>query len=68
MKKFLNDTLFGKVIKTFFEGFIASLVIAIPNITDFTNANLLESVLVGAIAMGLSAVVNLIQEKINKGE
>ena len=68
MKKFLNDTLLGKVLKTFFEGFIASLVVAIPNINDFTNTKLIESILIGAIAMGLSAVVNLIQEKINKGE
>ena len=64
MKKFLNDTLTGKIIKTFFEGFVASLVVALPNITDISDINLLESVLIGAIAMGLSAVLNLIQNKI----
>ena len=66
MKKFLNDTLLGKMVKTFFEGFIASLTVSLPTITDFSNFNFLQPVIVGAIAMGLSAVLNLIQNKINK--
>jgi len=63
MKKFLNDTLLGKVVKTFVEGFVASLVVALPT-TDISDINLLESVLIGAIAMGLSAALNLIQNQI----
>lgn len=66
MKKFLNDTLLGKIIKTFIEGFLASLTTALFNVNDFSNFKLLESILIGAIAMGLSAVLNLIQNKINK--
>ena len=68
MKKFLNDTLIGKIIKTFIEGFLASLILALGNVNDFSNEKLLESIFIGAIAMGLSAVLNLIQNKINKGE
>lgn len=65
MKKILNDKFVGKLIKTFIEGFIASLVVTIPTITDISDINLLKTVLVGAIAMGISAVLNLIQEKLN---
>ena len=34
-------------------------------ITDISDINLLKTVLVGGIAMGISAVLNLIQEKLN---
>ena len=66
MQKILNDKFVGKLIKTFIEGFIASLVVTIPTITDIRDINLLKTVLVGAIAMGISAVLNLIQEKLNE--
>lgn len=62
MKKILNDKFIGKLIKTFIEGFIASLVVTLPTITDINDLNLLKTILIGAIAMGISAVLNLIQE------
>jgi len=62
MKKILNDKFVGKLIKTFIEGFLASLVVTIPTISDISDLNLLKIILVGAIAMGISAVLNLIQE------
>jgi len=62
MKKILNDKFVGKLIKTFIEGFLASLVVTIPTISDISDLNLLKTILVGAIAMGISAVLNLIQE------
>ena len=65
MKKILNDKFVGKLIKTFIEGFLASLVVTIPSINDISDLNLLKTVLVGAIAMGISAVLNLLQEKLN---
>lgn len=65
MKKILNDKFVGKLIKTFIEGFLASLVVTIPSITDISDFNLLKTILVGAVAMGISAVLNLIQEKLN---
>ena len=65
MKKFLNDTLTGKMIKTFIEGFVGSLVVTLPTITDLSDVKIIESIFVGAIAMGLSAVLNLLQERLN---
>ena len=65
MKKILNDKFVGKLLKTFIEGFLASLVVTIPSITDISDLNFLKTVLVGAIAMGVSAVLNLLQEKLN---
>ena len=64
IKKVLNDKLLGKVLKTFIEGFIASIIVVLPT-TDLSNFNLFKSMMVGAIAMGISAVLNLIQEKLN---
>ena len=65
MKKILNDKFVGKLLKTFIEGFLASLVVTIPSITDISDLNFVKTVLVGAIAMGVSAVLNLLQEKLN---
>ncbi len=64
LKKILNDKLLGKVLKTFIEGFIASIIVVLPT-TDLSNFDLVKSMMVGAIAMGISAVLNLIQEKLN---
>ncbi len=60
--KILNDKLWGKIIKTFIEGVLASLIVSLPNITDLSDMELLKSILIGAIAMGISAVLNLVQE------
>lgn len=65
MKKILNDKFVGKIFKTFIEGFIASLLINIQNINSFGDKELVKTILVGAIAMGISAVLNLIQEYLN---
>ena len=64
MKKILNDKLLGKVLKTFIEGFIASIIIVLPT-TDLSNIDLVKSMMIGAIAAGISAVLNLVQERIN---
>ena len=64
LNKILNDKLLGKVLKTFIEGFIASIIVVLPT-TDLSNFDLVKSMMVGAIAMGISAVLNLIQEKLN---
>ena len=65
MSNFFNDRLLGKVLKTFFEGFIASLIVTLPNVSNVNDFNFFKNILVGAIAMGISAVLNLIQEKLN---
>lgn len=64
MKKIFNDKIWGKVIKTFIEGFMASLIVTIPEISNVENFEVIKSILIGAIAMGISAVLNLIQQKL----
>lgn len=66
MKKFLNDTIWGKVLKTFIEGFIASLVITLPTINSFEDIEVLKAIGIGAVAMGISAVLNLLQGYLDK--
>ena len=61
MNKVLNDKLIGKVLKTFIEGFIASLIVSMGSISDYSDLNILKNILIGAIAMGISAVLNLLQ-------
>lgn len=65
MKKILNDSFIGKIIKTFLEGFIASLIVSISQINSDINLSFIKTIMVGAIAMGISAVLNLIQIKLN---
>lgn len=65
MIKILNDSIIGKLLKTFLEGFIASLVITLPTITNINDFELIKSIFVGAVAMGISAILNLIQQKID---
>lgn len=65
MSKVLNDKLIGKVLKTFIEGFIASLIVSLTTINDYSNLDILKNILIGAIAMGISYVLNLIQEYLN---
>ena len=67
MNKLLNDKLLGEILKTFIEGFIASLIVSLNGINDFNDINLIRTILVGAIAMGISAVLNLIQSKLLEG-
>lgn len=68
MRKLLNDKFINKIIKTFIEGFIASLVVTLPSINNIDDINLIKTTLVGAVAMGISAVLNLIQMYLNKEE
>ncbi len=62
LKKVLNDNLVGKVLKTFIEGFLASLLVTLPTINSFGDLDLFKNMFIGAIAMGISAVLNLLQE------
>ena len=43
MKKILNDKFIGKLIKSFIEGFIASLIVSLNGINDFNDINLIQS-------------------------
>ena len=51
--------------KTIVEAFIGSLVITLPN-ADLTNKSMLYSIFIGAIATGLSALLNLILNYVDK--
>lgn len=66
MKMLFNDKILGKVIKTFIEGFIASFIVSLQNIENFQSIDLFKNVLIGALAMGISAVLNLLQLYLNK--
>ena len=51
--------------KTFIEAFIGALAITLPN-ADLTNKSVLYSIIVGAIATGISALLNLILNYVDK--
>lgn len=65
MKKILNDNLVGKILKTFIEGFLASLLVTLPTVNSFGDIDLLKNMFIGALAMGISAVLNLVQGYLN---
>lgn len=64
MRKLFNDKIIGKVLKTFIEGFIASLIVSLQSMDNFSDIDFIKTIVVGAIAMGISAVLNLIQNKL----
>ena len=51
--------------KTFIEAFIGALAITLPN-ADLTDKSVLYSLIVGAIASGISALLNLILNYVDK--
>ena len=56
-----------RALKTFIQGFLASLAVLLPN-SDYSDLSVLKSILVGALAGGISAVMNLILSYMNKGK
>ncbi len=54
----LKDVLI-RAFKTFIQGFLATLIVLLKE-TDLTDESLLKSVLIGALAGGISAVMNLV--------
>lgn len=67
MKKVLNDNFIGKLIKSFIEGFIASLIVVLQDINNFKGTHIIKTTLIGGLAMGISAVLNVIQKRIGGG-
>jgi hypothetical protein len=47
-----------RALKTFIQGFLGALVVTLPN-ADITSSEVLKSLLIGAIASGISAVMNI---------
>lgn len=54
-----------RAIKTFIQGFLGALVVTLPN-ADITSTEVLRSLLIGAIASGISAVMNIFINAYNK--
>lgn len=54
-----------RAFKTFVQGFLGALAITLPT-TDLTNYELVKSILIGAVAGGISAVMNLIISLLKK--
>lgn len=63
MEKKIKDILV-RMIKTFIQGFLATLVVSTQN----GNIEIGKSVIIGALAGGISAVMNLIIKLLEKGE
>lgn len=51
--------------KTFIQGFLGALAVTLPS-SDFSDMSVVKSLLIGAIAGGISAVMNLIINLLNK--
>ncbi len=56
-----------RALKTFVQGFLGALAITLPS-SDFSNTEVLRSLLIGALAGGISAVMNLVINYLNKEE
>lgn len=54
-----------RAIKTFVQGFFGALAITLPT-SDFSDMTVVKSLLIGALAGGVSAVMNLVVNLINK--
>ncbi len=64
MKEKLKDILI-RALKTFMQGFLATLIVLLKE-SDFSDINILKSILIGALAGGISAVMNLIIKALKK--
>lgn len=56
-----------RMLKTFIQGFLGALAVTLPS-TDLTDVALLKSLLIGALSGGISAVMNLIINLLNKNK
>lgn len=54
-----------RALKTFIQGFIGALCITLPT-TDFSQASVWKSVLIGAVASGTSALMNYINNLLSE--
>ena len=63
--KIIKNDIFKRCVKTFFQGFLASLMLSLKNNTTL-DKKVLESALLGALASGLCALMNLVLEYLGK--
>lgn len=63
VKKYDWKDIFSRMLNTFIQGVLSYLVLSLNGITDYTNI-VPKSLLLGAIASGLSCVMNLIIQEL----
>lgn len=51
--------------KTFLQGFLGALAVTLPS-SDLTDTTIIKSILIGAVAGGLSAVMNFVIQILQK--
>lgn len=56
-----------RAIKTFIQGFLGALAVTLPS-TDLSDGAVVKSLLIGAIAGGISAVMNLVITYLDKSK
>lgn len=54
-----------RAIKTFFQGFLGALAVTLPS-SDLTDTTIIKSILIGAVAGGLSALMNFVIQILQK--
>lgn len=54
-----------RAVKTFIQGFLGALAVTLPS-TDLSDSAVIKSLLIGAFAGGISAVMNLVINYLNK--
>lgn len=67
IKKILNNDILRRAVKTFIQGFLASFIVFLKDNTTF-DEKMLKSAILGALAGGLSALMNFIIILLEKGE
>lgn len=67
IKKILKNDILKRAIKTFIQGFLSSLVVFINTNQNF-DEKVIKSALIGAIAGGISALMNFIINLLKKGD
>lgn len=67
IKKILNNDILKRAVKTFIQGFLASFIVFLKDNTTF-DEKMLKSAILGALAGGLSALMNFIIILLEKGE
>lgn len=53
--------------KTFIQGFLGALAVTLPS-SDLTDMTIVKSILVGAVAGGISCVMNMGVQLLEKGK
>ena len=65
IKKIIHNDIFRRAVKTFIQGFLGAFIVFLNNNTAL-DKNVLKSALIGALASGLSALMNFILEVLGR--